>query len=257
MLLANQAVAKFLQAEGSPAVFRVHDQPNYGKLMDYVQLLHTYQLMKTEQSDDLEDPTFINKSLQAIDNKHTRKALAFQALRSMAQAHYSINNHGHYGLGFSDYVHFTSPIRRYADLIIHRQLKNVWLKQKQPTTPKAYQGLSHVCLHISEQERVAQNVEREVKKLKSIRYMQTYVGKKMPGFISGMHAQAIFVELDSGIEGTIDLQRLPANKKVNFDKNHMCMTLYSPHRQLRLGDRVNVKILHTDLKQRKLLFELF
>lgn len=196
MLITNQTVAAYLKGVGS-AIFRIHDKPQNEKkeiLFKYLDILG-YKIPKKYRQKDIVD------LLEKIKNKPEEKLLNTYILRTMAQAEYSEKNIGHFGLAFKDYTHFTSPIRRYSDLIIHRILKARISKKESPYTKEK---LKEIAKTISKTERIAIMAERDYFKFKSARYLKQFIKKRFKGIVSGIIEKGIFVEIEeNGIEGFV------------------------------------------------------
>lgn len=196
MLITNKTVAKYLKSTGS-SIFRIHDKPQDEKkemLFKYLDILGYKIPRKYRQKD-------IVNLLEQIKDKPEEKLLNTYILRTMAQAEYSEKNIGHFGLAFKDYTHFTSPIRRYSDLVIHRILKSKISKKELPYTKER---LKEIAKNISKTERIAVIAERDYFKYKSARYLKQFMNKKFKGIISGIIEKGIFIEIEeNGIEGFV------------------------------------------------------
>src|SRR5437870_3859421 len=162
MLAANEAVARFFEVRGLPTVYRVHDQPDAEKLENFAQLARTHGF-ELPAGDEL-TPSVLNEFLHEVEGKPAQKALNSLLLRAMMQAHYSPDNIGHYGLAAPTYLHFTSPIRRYPDLMVHRLLKEHWARGGQPLraheSEEQAQYRAGVSAQCSDRERAAMKAER-------------------------------------------------------------------------------------------------
>lgn len=254
MLLANRSVAKFISKKDKieiPFVYRIHDEPNPDKLADFAlfakALGHQMHIDTPKQIAES-----FNALADAAKENEQLKMLEPLAIRTMSKAEYSSDNIGHYGLGFEFYSHFTSPIRRYSDVLTHRILfKN--LEEKTERVNK--EALEQKCKHISSQERNATQAERESIKYKQVEYMEDQIGNTFEGRISGMIEKGIFVELlDSKAEGLIKFTSLAENYTV-ADSRLVATGRRSGH-EIKMGDRVQVKVLGTDIDNRLIDFEL-
>lgn len=244
MLLANCEVAKKLK-NIKGAIYRVHDFPDKEKLDTFNRIAYNrgYKLIK-----DKEGNIDFHSFIESINGKPDEKLLLTLLLRSMKQAVYDTNNIGHFGLGFQYYTHFTSPIRRYSDLLIHRLLKTVLdegndkLKLK-PSMQKMFNNAAQNC---SKTERTAIECERSLNKVKAVRYMKDKVGKEYNGIISGVAKFGIFVEIEGrGIEGLIRYCLLKSHYR--FVENEQ--TAYSENKSYTLGDRIRIKVYKVDIKE--------
>ncbi|MEM9822891.1 MAG: ribonuclease R [Bacteroidota bacterium] len=254
MLLANREVATYIVKKSGtkeiPFVYRVHDLPNQDKVMDFALFAGELGFKM-----NLDTPKQIAKSFNEL-TKAARKNEALKmleplAIRTMAKAAYTTDNIGHYGLAFDNYTHFTSPIRRYSDVLVHRYLfKN--LKQTFRTDKEA---LETQCKHISAQERKAMNAERESVKYKQVEYVDQFVGQVMEGQVSGIIDRGIFIELiESKAEGLIGFDRL--NDVFVIEEGRLKVSGKRTGQVYKMGDRLNVRILSTDLARRQIELEL-
>lgn len=259
MLLANKRVAMFLSRSGAksgdasrPAVYRVHDQPDPEKLKAFEALVREYghKLRLPENPSEL--PKAINSFMESIQGQPEQGVLARMAIRSMAKAVYTTDNIGHFGLGFEDYTHFTSPIRRYPDVMVHRLLSDALNGSKQrPDKTK----LEAACQHCSQMERKAMDAEYESIKYKQAEYLQDHVGEAFAGRVSGITTWGIFVELnESRCEGMIRLDSVGSEFVHDAKKN----TLYAVDidRWFRMGDPVRIRVEGISLERREMNFAL-
>ena len=251
MIAANEAVARFLTQKGYPFLYRVHEAPEPLKLKEFVEFAHTLGL-------DLEAPLEPSPSwVQEVIKKATGKPYAYLIntllLRSMKQAQYSPENLGHFGLASGCYCHFTSPIRRYPDLVVHRALKAA-LKRKRP--PYTYEKLTEMGKHLSQRERTAMEAEREMFERVQVRFMRDHVGETFTGIISGVTAFGFFVELEEYfVSGVVRLVDLHDDYYFLDEKNHRLVGRRTG-KIFRMGDRVRVKVKEVNLRRRHITFEL-
>ena len=254
MLLANKEVSLLIhhkeekQRQNIPFVYRVHDEPDLEKVAE---LARFAAAMGFDM--DIQSPRSIGKSYNRLIEQARKepglKLLAPLAIRTMAKAVYSTDNIGHYGLGFSHYTHFTSPIRRYSDVLAHRILERNLGQGALYQTDK--NKLSEQCGHISRQEKRAADAERDSIKYKQAEFMSKHVGDVFNGLVSGLTDFGVFVELiDSHCEGLIPFERLPDN--FEFASGKLSMRGRRTGSSIRMGDEVKIRILDTDIQRRRI-----
>jgi ribonuclease R len=265
MLVANRIVAAHIasQAAGKsqkPFVYRVHDKPEEQSIRSFLELLERlglkYRVGKELESDDY------RKILDIIENLDYKYFIEKVALRSMTKAYYSTMNKGHFGLAFDAYTHFTSPIRRYPDLVVHRMLKYYAQQEKnRKRIPKSEivaltTKLQSICDHCSKREIRAVQAEREFIKLKSMEFLASKVGETYDGIISGMASFGMFVELSHYvIEGLVHVSELK-DDHYDFDKEEYTLTGRKNGRVYRVGDSVKIKIKSVSKEEKRADFLL-
>lgn len=263
MLLANRSVAEFIATEGKmdgiekkgakTFVYRVHDQPNAIKLQGVREFAGNFGYKTTlGDGDGKKTATELNALLAAAKDKPEFSAIEMLALRSMAKACYSTDNIGHYGLAFKFYTHFTSPIRRYPDTMVHRLL--AMYLDGAPSQNKEYYEAQ--CVHASDREVVAANAERDSIKYKTVEFMQDKVGGEYDGHISGLTDWGMYVEIEpTKIEGMVALRDIKSDF-FEFDEEHYKIQGRHTGLVYRLGDPVKIRVKATNLEQRILDYEL-
>ncbi len=262
MLLANRSVAEFVATGGKmngvamksakTFVYRVHGEPNYEKLSGLRDFASNFGYRMAEATTGKKAASSLRDLLGAAKGKPEYDAFENLALRSMAKAVYSTDNIGHYGLAFPFYTHFTSPIRRYPDLMVHRLLGS-YLRGGDSVDKNRFE---RECVHASERELVAADAERTSVKYKLVEFMQDKVGMEFEGCVSGLTEWGMYVELDeTHIEGMVALREMHSDF-FDFDEAHYRLRGRRTGKQYRLGDRVRIKVEAANLEQRLLDFSL-
>src|SRR5438067_8752200 len=257
MLAANEGVARFFEVRGLPTVYRIHDQPDRDKLEAFAALARSHGF-ELPSGDEL-TPRVLNDFLKAVEGQPAQKALNSLLLRAMMQAQYSPDNIGHYGLAAPTYLHFTSPIRRYPDLMVHRLLKEHWVRGGRPLRDpereeqEAY--LAGVSAQCSDRERAAMKAERDVDNFYSALYMQDKVGEKFKAVVSGVADFGLFCELEEVfVEGLVPAESLGAG--VELDKEMQRLIVGSPGRSYSIGDEIVVEVIAVDPARRRITLGL-
>ena len=240
MLLANETVAEHTLKNKIPSLYRVHELPNPDKVEVLNRLLANFSLHIAKS----DEPRNFQEILTKIKDLPAEKIITSYALRTMQQARYSAENLGHFGLAARFYTHFTSPIRRYPDLIVHRALKGVAIK-----------NLEEISKQSSEMERRAVEIERETTDLKAVEYMQRFVGQNFDGVIESVTNFGFFVELDNGVDGLVRVADLK-NDYYEFVEREFALIGRGTGKSYRIGDNVRVKLVSANIKLRQLSFEL-
>lgn len=254
MVAANVTVAHELVTKEYPGMYRVHEQPDPQKLQSVVNLARIMQC-PCEIDPEQCEPIDIARFLDSVQDEKTKEILSSVALRSMQKARYCEDNLGHYGLALEEYCHFTSPIRRYPDLLIHRMIRRHILEKKNDEKSLNHDSykMEKAALHLSQKERDAVTVEREVNDLESAKYMQDKVGKKLEGVISGVTSFGFFVSLDNSIEGLVPLRNM-MDDFYQYDEETMTLTGESTNKTFRLGSRVVVEVVEANAAKRQVTF---
>ena len=255
MLLANETVAEDYFWQEIPFLYRTHETPDSDKIKKLDTFIHNFgYYMKTGRENF--HPKEIQKLLFSLEGEPEEPLISRLALRSMKQAKYTTLNVGHFGLSTQYYTHFTSPIRRYPDLQIHRIIKeNIHGKLNQKRLEHYEAILPSVAQQSSTMERRAQDAEREVDKLKKVEYMQQYLGETFTGVISGVTSWGFFVELDNTIEGMVHVSILPGDYYY-YDEKTYSMVGERTGRTFKLGEKAKIRVKDVDMMLKNIDFEL-
>ncbi|UCC79664.1 MAG: ribonuclease R [Candidatus Zixiibacteriota bacterium] len=250
MLLANRHAAIFLQGAGAPALFRVHAKPDKEKIENFVELMKEMGFKFSFKGEIT--PIKLQRVLNAVKDKPEEQFVEEILLRSLAKAAYQPENIGHFGLAFSNYVHFTSPIRRYPDLLIHRILKMLLNKRLGPNMVSSLKAtLKKIGQHCTETEMAADQAERESLKIKQLEYLQERVGGIYDGIISGVIRAGLFVELQgSMVEGFIPFSTIN-DDYFTLDEGKFRAIGKRSKKMFKLGDRIRIIVVKVDLENRR------
>ncbi|MEZ4358433.1 MAG: ribonuclease R [Eubacteriales bacterium] len=253
MLMANKVVAEEYFYRDIPFIYRVHDKMDAGKMEALTVFLANLGYKFKGRPDNVHTKD-IQNILTLCNGEEFENIISRIVLRSMKKAEYSDECRGHFGLGFKFYCHFTSPIRRYPDLYIHRVISNT-LNGKMKNLDKKRKEAAAVSDTSSKYERRAMEAEREIEAIKKAQYMEDKVGKKYDGMISGVTQNAMFVELDNTIEGIVLLSSIKDDFYVYFEKLY-CVIGERTKKRYSLGDKVKVYVKSVDVRQKRVEFEL-
>lgn len=255
MIAANETVASSIFYKNLPGIYRVHDKPNEKRIEEFLKFLslHGYATVgknKIENSKDLQ------KILNSLENVPEAKVLSDIAIRSQAKAVYSDVNIGHFGLGSKCYSHFTSPIRRYPDLILHRLVKEYNYNYSEDIINKNKEYLPVATEHLSIREQEAQNCERDVDKMKKAEYMMDHIGDIYEGIISGVQEFGFFVELDNTVEGLVRVEDIKGDYFV-YNQDLLALLGKRSKKKYAFGDKVKVKVVSADKDKSTIDFEIY
>ena len=258
MLLANRTVAttiglpKDKNKKSKAFVYRVHDMPDQERLASLASLARNFGFKVKASGSPKEVNRSINKMLEGVKGRGEENFLSTLAIRSMAKAVYTTENIGHYGLGFDYYTHFTSPIRRYPDMMVHRLLERYLNGGRSVNVEK----LEEECKHSSNMEQLAANAERASIKFKQVEFMADHLGEVYTGVISGVTEWGLYVELDDNkCEGLVPVRDL-ADDYYDYDEKNYCLVGRRNNHRYRLGDTVKVQVARANLDKKQLDFVL-
>lgn len=254
MLLANKTVATHIGKSDAPKtfVYRVHDLPDAEKLEDFAQFIKRFGYKLKTSGGKTDVSKSINNLLDEVQGKSEENLIETVAIRSMAKAVYSTVNKGHYGLAFDYYTHFTSPIRRYPDMMVHRLLER-YLAGGRSVSADKYEPL---CKHSSSMEQLAAQAERASVKYKMVEFMSERLGNVYDGVISGVTEWGVYVEINENkCEGMIPIRDLD-DDYYEFDEKNYCITGRRKHKVYRLGDPIRIKVSRANLERKHLDFAL-
>ncbi|MDR3269595.1 MAG: ribonuclease R [Tannerella sp.] len=257
MLLANRAVAEYVgkPPKGRPKktfVYRIHETPNPEKMENFATFIRRFGYKLKTDGSKSEITRNINKLLDSAKGKPEENLIETLAVRSMQKARYSTGNIGHYGLAFGHYAHFTSPIRRYPDMMVHRLLER-YLAGEASVPKEKYEA---ACDHCSEMEQLAANAERASIKYKQVEFMSNKIGKVFDGVISGVTEWGLYVELNENkCEGLVPIRDLD-DDFYEFDEKNYSLVGKRRKRIYRLGDAVTIKVVHANLERKQLDYAL-
>jgi len=253
MLLANETVAEFVAESETPGLYRVHEDPDPLKLAQFEEFVGGFGYSLAAPASAIR-PRHFQRLLERIRGKPEERPIAFLMLRTMQKARYASANLGHFGLAAANYTHFTSPIRRYPDLVVHRILRD--LRHGRATdaarVEEREEDLPEIARHTSEMERRADDAERELVQWKKVRFMADKVGDEFEGYVTGVAAFGLFVELiEHFVEGLVHISSM-ADDYYRFLESTHALRGENTHKVYRLGDRVRVQVVRVDMERRQI-----
>ena len=256
MLLANECAAEKLTVAGGPALYRVHERPDPVKVEEFAEFALALGY-KLEKQDGQYRPKDFQKFVSQLKGKLEQRFLAYLMLRSFMQARYSEENIGHFGLATAEYTHFTSPIRRYPDLLVHRLLKAVLGEEPDSGwRERISERLPDIANHTSLRERIADEAEREIEKIKKVQFMADKLGEEFEAIVFSAMRQGFFVELlDHYVEGFVPIGTLVDDNYIYKEKTHSFVG-ERRRRKFQLGSRVRVRLDSADRETARLTFSL-
>jgi ribonuclease R len=251
MLLANETVASFLEAQTAPSLYRIHEEPDILKVAKFEEFISGFGYSLAAPEGALE-PRHFQGLIEKIHGKPEEKPIAFLMLRTMQKARYSPENLGHFGLAASSYTHFTSPIRRYPDLVVHRALRAVRHGAlSREAREEQVEELPEVARHTSEMERRAAEAERELLQWKKVKFMADKVGDEFDGYVTGVAAFGLFIELiEHFVEGMVHISTM-ADDYYRFIEGPHVLRGENTQRAYRLGDKVRVQVIRVNMDVRQ------
>jgi len=255
MLLANETVASHMYYLDLPFLYRVHETPDSDKIENLAMTVRNFGYHLKGDKEEMH-PKELQKLLNEFAGKPEERMISRMTLRSMKQARYSPECLGHFGLALKEYSHFTSPIRRYPDLQIHRILKKEITEHLSEKEIKHYNSiLDEVAKKSSKMERRAVEAEREIDKLKKAEYMENHIGEEYDGYISGVTAFGIYVELDNTCEGLVHISKLPGDY-FDYDEKRMVIRGSRKGEEYTLGQKVRIRVKEVDTHLKTVDFDI-
>lgn len=253
MLVCNETVAEYFYWQEIPFVFRSHQEPDTEKTEKMEQFIRSFGYHVKKKDGEIH-PREIQRILAKAEGTPEEHVITKVMLRSMMQARYTADNQGHFGLAAKYYCHFTSPIRRYPDLQIHRLIRKTLAGEMSGKQEAAYRKkMPEIALHCSKRERIAEEAERDTNAMKKAEYMLTKIGQEFDGVISGMTNWGIFVELENTVEGLIAFSRIP-EEYFTYDEKQMIVTAKYSHKTYRMGQKIRVAVVDASKELRTVDF---
>lgn len=254
MVAANETVGSFIFYQNLPGIYRIHDKPDEKRLQSFFQFLKARGYVVQGKKKDITSMD-LQRILKQLSDKPDAKILNDLAIRCQAKAVYSHENIGHFGLGSKCYSHFTSPIRRYPDLILHRLVKDYTEHYSDEVISYWSDHLPEMANHCSSKEQDAQKCERDVDDMKKAEYMESHIGEEFTGIISGVQEFGFFVELPNTIEGLVKIENMPKGG-YHYVEDKQCLVNKSNKKEYTFGDSVIVKVISASKETSMIDFEL-
>ena len=254
MLAANETVAEHFNRQKLPFIYRIHEQPKEEKMQRFFDFAAALGILVKGTKNTI-TPKDLQKVIQEVEEKPEAAVINTMLLRSMQQARYSEDNYGHYGLAAEYYTHFTSPIRRYPDLIVHRLIRTYSQDQSDATKEKWAEALPEIADHSSKMERRSVEAEREVDSMKKAEYMADKIGEEFDGIISSVTKFGIFIALPNTVEGMIHVNELKQDY-FHFVENQLALVGERTRQTFKIGQKVRIKVVKSDPETREIDFEL-
>lgn len=254
MIIANESIAEFFCGKNIPFIYRIHEMPDFDKVQKLKVFLNNINYV-VDFKDEVE-PKDLQRIVKKYKGTDEETVVSTIVLRTMKLAKYSNENIGHFGLALKDYCHFTSPIRRYPDLFIHRVISEYLNKTLDEKKKAKYSRLSiRYADSSSDTERKAEEAERELEKIKMCEYMQEHIGEEFSGVVSSLTAFGMFVELENTIEGLVHVENMTDDYYL-FDETNVMMIGKNSNRTFKIGDKVKIKVISADKLLRRIDFEI-
>jgi len=256
MLAANETIAEHFDRLNVPFIYRVHEQPKSERLRQFFDFITNFGLMIKGTGEEVH-PSTLQKIQQEVEGQPEQMVISTMMLRSMQQARYDDVNLGHFGLSAEHYTHFTSPIRRYPDLIVHRLIRKYLIDKTMDdkTLNKWEEALPEIADHTSQRERRAIEAERDTDELKKAEYMVQHIGEEYEGIISSVANFGMFIELPNTIEGMVHVSEM-TDDYYHFDERQMAMIGERQAKVFRIGDPVTIKVVNVDVDERMIDFQI-
>ena len=254
MLAANETVAKHFNQKNFPFIYRIHEEPKEEKMRRFMDFASILGIVVKNNKGSV-SPKDLQAIVEEVADKPEAMVINTMLLRSMQQAKYSEENYGHYGLAAEYYTHFTSPIRRYPDLIVHRLIRSYQTDDSVDNQGYWEENLPEIAFHSSQMERRAVNAEREVDALKKAEFMADHIDEEFDGVISSVMKFGFFVELPNTIEGLIHMSTLHQDY-FHYVENHLALVGERTGQTFKIGQKVRIKVRKADPETREIDFEL-